>query len=111
MTITTVYNILYIFELILNSNYPCYTVQQHYVDDTTTKNLDQDKARPPNTPGAREAEDDIEQQTHTGERNKDLDNKCKVATKQHRGVHQDTLHQPQNTNYLRDTGDNTTHMP
>ena len=30
--------------------------------------------------------------------------------KQHRGVHKDTLHQPQNTNSLIDTGDNTVHM-
>ena len=30
--------------------------------------------------------------------------------KQHRGIHKDTLQQPQNTEYLRDTGDNTTHM-
>ena len=41
---------------------------------------------------------------------KDLEDKCIVATKQHRGVHKDTLHQPQNTNSLRDTGDITTHM-
>ena len=41
---------------------------------------------------------------------KDWENKCIVATKQHRGVHKDTLHQPQNTNSLRDPGDNTTHM-
>ena len=40
----------------------------------------------------------------------DLENKCIVATKQHRGVHKDTLHQSQNTNSLRDTGNNTTHM-
>ena len=31
-----------------------------------------------------------------------------AATKQHRGVCKDMLHQPQNTNSLRDTGDNTT---
>ena len=41
---------------------------------------------------------------------KDCENKCKVATKQHRGVHKDPLHQPQNTNSLKDTRDNTTHM-
>ena len=29
---------------------------------------------------------------------------------QHKGVHKDTLHQPQNTNSLRDTIDNTAHM-
>ena len=32
------------------------------------------------------------------------------SNEQHRGVHKDTLHQPQNSNSLRDTGDNTTHM-
>ena len=41
---------------------------------------------------------------------KDWENKCIVATKQHRGVHKDTLHHPQNTNSLSDTGNNTTHM-
>ena len=41
---------------------------------------------------------------------KDWENKCIVAMKQHRGVHKDTLHQPQNNNSLRDAGDNTTHM-
>ena len=40
----------------------------------------------------------------------DLENKCIVVTKQHRGVHKDTLHQPQNTNSLRDTRDNTAQM-
>ena len=38
---------------------------------------------------------------------KNSDNKCIVATKQHRGLHIDTLPQPQNTNTLRDTRDNT----
>ena len=41
---------------------------------------------------------------------KDWKNKCRVATKQHRGVHIDTLQQPQNINSLRDTGQNTTHI-
>ena len=36
---------------------------------------------------------------------KDWENKCIVAMKQHRGIHKDTLHQPQNSNSLRDTGD------
>ena len=36
---------------------------------------------------------------------KDWEDKCIVATKQHRGVYKDTLHQPQNTNSLRDTGE------
>ena len=40
----------------------------------------------------------------------DWENKCILATKQHRGVHNDTLHQSQNTNSLRDTRNNTTHM-
>ena len=39
----------------------------------------------------------------------DWENKCTVATKQHR-CPQRHVHQPQNTNSLRDTGDNTTHM-
>ena len=30
--------------------------------------------------------------------------------KQYRGIHKNTLHQPQNTNSLRDMGDNTTYM-
>ena len=46
---------------------------------------------------------------HKGEL-KDLENKCIVATKQLRGVHKDTIHQPQNTNTFGDTTDNTTHM-
>ena len=29
---------------------------------------------------------------------------------QHRGIHEYTFHQPQNTNSPRDTGNNTTHM-
>ena len=41
---------------------------------------------------------------------KDWENKCIVATNQHIGVYKATLHQPQNTNSLRDTGDNTTNM-
>ena len=41
---------------------------------------------------------------------KDWENKCIVATKQHIGIHKDRLHQPQNTNSLRDTRDNTAHI-
>ena len=41
---------------------------------------------------------------------KDLENKCIVATKQCRGIHKDMLHQPQNTNSMRDKRDNTAHM-
>ena len=39
------------------------------VEHTTTRKCDQGKAWPPNTPGAREAEDDIQQQTPTPENN------------------------------------------
>ena len=86
-------------------------MQQHDVDDTTTRKSDQDKAWPPNTPGSREAEDDIRSRPlHRKTILKDWENKCIVATKQHRGVHKDMLHQPQNTNSLRDTRDNTAHM-
>ena len=42
---------------------------QHDVDDTTKRKSDQGKAWPPNTPGARAAEDDIKQQTPTPENN------------------------------------------
>ena len=38
---------------------------------------------------------------------KDLENKCMEVTKQHRGVHKDTLYQPQDTNSLRDRRDNS----
>ena len=41
---------------------------------------------------------------------KDWEIKCMVATKQHRGVHNDTLHQSQNTNSLRDTRGYTARM-
>ena len=43
--------------------------QQHYVDHTTTRNSDQDKAWPPNTPGAQEAQGHIQQLTPTPENN------------------------------------------
>ena len=86
-------------------------MQQYDVDDTTTRKSNQSKAWPSNTPGAREAEDDIQQQTPTPENNaQGLGKHCIVATKQHRGVHKDKLLQPQYTNYFKDTGDNTTHM-
>ena len=41
---------------------------------------------------------------------KDWENKCIVATEQHKGVRKDKLYQPRNTNSLRDTRDNTVHM-
>ena len=42
---------------------------QHDVKDTTTRKSDQGNAWPPNTPGAQEAEDDIQQKTTTLENN------------------------------------------
>ena len=53
-------------------NWPCptHTVQQHHEHfDDMIRNSDQDKAWPPNTPGAREAEGDIQQLTPTPENN------------------------------------------
>ena len=44
-------------------------MQQQDVDDTTTIISYQDKAWPPNAPGAREAEYDIQRQTPTPENN------------------------------------------
>ena len=43
-------------------------MQQHNVNDTTRKS-NRDIAWPPNTPGAREAEDNVPQQTPTPENN------------------------------------------
>ena len=45
------------------------TVQQHDVDDTTARKSDHGQSWPPNTPGGREAEDDIQQQTPIPEKN------------------------------------------
>ena len=82
----------------------------HDVDDTATGTSDRDNTWPPNTPGAQEAEGDIQQLTPTLEDNtQGFENKCIIATKQQRGFHKYTLHQPKNTNSLRDTGNNTTH--
>ena len=74
-----------------------------------TRKFDRGKSWPPNTPGAREAEDDIKQQTPTPENNTqgfeehmDSGNEAtEVSTKINK------LHQPQNTNSLRDTRENT----
>ena len=43
-------------------------MQQHEFDDIMTRK-DQGKSWPPNTPGAQAAEDDIQQQTPTPEKN------------------------------------------
>ena len=84
---------------------------QHDVDDTATRKSDQGKAWPPNTPCAREAEDDIPQQTPTPENNtrglgeqmhcnKEATQKC---TQRHTS-------QPPNTNSMGDTREDTAHM-
>ena len=96
-----------------SSNEPCttYTAQQHDVDDTTTKESDQSKAKPPNTPGAREAEDGIQQQTATPENNiEGLGELMQSRNETTQRCPQRHASLPQNTNSLRDTGDNTTHM-
>ena len=84
---------------------------QHDVNDTATRNSDQGKAWPPNTPGAQEAEDDIQQQTPTPKNNThglgDQIHSSNEVTKVHNEVH---IHQFQNTIFLRDTRDITTHM-
>ena len=86
-------------------------MQQHGVDDTTTRKSDQGKAWPPNTPGVEKLKMSFSSgPPHRRTILKDWENKCIVAKKQNRSVHKDTFHQPQNTNSLRDTGDNTTHM-
>ena len=41
----------------------------YLIDNATTKNSDQDKAWPPNTPGTQEAEGDNQQLTTTPENN------------------------------------------
>ena len=84
-------------------------MQQHHVDDTTSRKSDQGKGWPPNTQGAREAEDDIQQQTHAPENNTqglvEQMHSSNEATQRY--PHRQASHQ--NTNSLRDMGDNTTH--
>ena len=76
-----------------------------------TRKFDQGKAWPPNRSDALEAEDDIQQQTPTPEKNtQGLGEQMHSSNEATQKCPQDTLHQPQNTNSLRDKGDNTTHM-
>ena len=64
-------------------------------------------AWPPNTPGARAAEDDIQHQTPTPENNtQGLEEQMHSSNE----ATQRLLHQPQNTNSLRNTRDNTEHI-
>ena len=92
---------------------PCttYTVQQHDVDDTTSRKSDQDKAWSPNAPGARKAEDDIQQETPTPESNTEG-----FGEQMHSG-NEETQRCPQRhasptSKYqsFRDTRDNTKHI-
>ena len=86
-------------------------MQQHDVDDTKTKKYDQDKAWPPDTPDAREAEDDIHQQTQIPENNtQGFREQIHSSNEAAQRCPQRHALEPQNTNSLRDTGDNTTNM-
>ena len=73
---------------------------------------DSGEAWPPNTPAIQKLKMTFHSRhPHNGWTIlKGWENKYIVATKQQRGLHKDKLHQPQNTNSLRDTRDNTTHM-
>ena len=78
---------------------------------TTTRKSDQGKAWSLNTPALKKLKMTFSSRSQNWRTIlKDYENKCRVATKQHRLIHKDTFLQPQNTNSLRDTGDNTTHM-
>ena len=73
--------------------------------------LIREKPWPPNTPGAREAEDVIQQQTPTQENNtQGLGEQMHSSNEATQRCTQDTFHKPENTNSLIDTRDNTTHM-
>ena len=77
----------------------------------TARNTDRNKVWPPNTPGAQEPEGDIQQLTPTPENNtQGLGEQMQNSNEVHRGVHKYTFNQPQNTNSLRDTGNNIMHM-
>ena len=86
-------------------------MQQHDVDDTTTKeSSDRGKAHRIHLSVKKLRMTFGSRPPHRSTILKDWENKSIVATKQQRGVHKDMLHQPQNTNSLRETGDNTTYM-
>ena len=73
--------------------------------------LIREKPWQPNTPGAREAEGDIQQQTPTQENNtQGLGEQMHSSNEATQMCTQDTFHKPENTNSLRDTRDNTMHM-
>ena len=84
---------------------------QHYIDDTTTRNTDQDKAWPPNTPEAQEAEGNIQQLTPIPENNvQGIGEQMQISNKVTQSCsHNIRIHQPQTTNSLRDTVNSTTH--
>ena len=85
-----------------------YYAQQHDADDTTPRNSE---TQPPDTPSAQEAERDIQQLTPTPENNthglaEQMQN-CNEVTQRCPQIY---ICGPQNTNSLRKTGNNTTHM-
>ena len=85
---------------------------QHDVDGTTKKKSDRGKAWLPNTSGAREAEDDIQQQTPTPEDNiQGLGEQIHSSNEAtDRSVTKTRFTHFKNTNSMRDTGDDTAHM-
>ena len=96
-----------------SSNYPCttYIAPQRDVNETTTRNSDQGTAWPPNTPGAGKLKVTFSiWPTHRRTILKEWENKWIIATTWHRCVHKYRFHQPQNTNSLSDTRNDTTHM-
>ena len=80
------------------------------VDDTATRNFDQDKAWPPNIP-AQEAEGGNQQLTPTQENStQGLGEHMQNSNEATQRVHKHMFHQPQNTKPLSDTANNTMHM-
>ena len=88
-----------------------YTVQQHDVDDTRQESLI--RTKPGNRIHLALEMLNMTFSSRPPQRRtilKDWENKCIVATEEYRGVHKDTLLEPQNTNSLSDTRDNTKHI-
>ena len=86
-------------------------MHEHDIDGTTTRKSGQGKACLLNTPVTQEAEDGIQQQTPTSENNtQGLGEQMHSSNETTQSIHKDRLHQPQNTNSLRDKVDNTVDM-
>ena len=105
------------FQLTLNNILSPATLHRWHND----KNSDQSKAWPPNTPGALVAEGDIPQLTRTpdyntqglGEQMKnsnEVTQWCYFSPTSNFHYFSPNFHQHQNTNSLRDTANNTTHI-